>query len=209
MRPGKMGSQGAARVVVGGTGAFLTNRYAVCNMLLAPICSSGMEADMTRKPLLLCLLLALIGPNLFAASELDRELTKLVAEKDKAIADATEPIKKRHRESLNLLLKKAVAAGDLETAVKIKALLADGSSKANHPIVGTWKSENEVFEFSAGGKYQSDYLGTSPEGRWIVVSENEVKVTFTKTGKIHNFRVSEDGKFITRLQDGKKWPRKE
>jgi len=58
-----------------------------------------------------------------AQSKLDRELTQLMEQKEKALAAAIEPVNRQYQKSLETMLRRAMQTGDLETAVKIKGEL--------------------------------------------------------------------------------------
>src|SRR5688572_1526977 len=83
-----------------------------------------------------------------------REYKQLREQRDKAIAAATEPINRRYSASLELLLRRAMQAHDLETAVKIKEELPTlgvtssvnlAVSPAN--LVGVWTLNTPTAKF--------------------------------------------------------------
>jgi hypothetical protein len=162
-------------------------------------------------PILRYLLLALsfLASPAFAASEYDRQLAELELQRDKAIAEASEPINRRHQGLLEQLLRKATQANDLEAATKIKTALAvsDPNGLASR-LRGWWAtgSKESRLQFTAGGTFQEHWNGGVQEGRWQATSPTEASVTM-KNGMVREYRLSDDGKIVTRQNDGVKWSR--
>ena len=73
-------------------------------------------------PLLICLALPAIAT---AETQFDREIAQLRAERDKAMAAASEPINRRYQAALEQTLRRAMQASDVDAAVKIKAALSE------------------------------------------------------------------------------------
>lgn len=74
---------------------------------------------------------------LLAETDIGREMNQLQDQHTKAVAAATEPLKRRYQTSLEQLLKRATQANDLDTALKIReqltALGAASVSSAEKP----------------------------------------------------------------------------
>jgi len=112
----------------------------------------------------LTLALALLPPVLHAESAYDREVQQLTEQRDKAAAAAVEPINRRYQSSLEQLLKRATQAGDLDAAVKIKALL--------DPLSAGSSTDSEA---------QLRTALTSAKWSWEGVGKDTI--TFTKSGE--------------------------
>ena len=148
-----------------------------------------------------------LAPLVFAGSEYDRQLAELAAQRDKAIAEASEPINRRYQTSLEQLLRKATQANDLDAAVKIKNAIAAADPPGSR-FHGWWATESKSsrLQFTAGGNFQEQWKGTIQEGRWQPTSGTEVKVTM-KSGTVREYRLSDDGSAVKRLNDGVTWRR--
>jgi formylglycine-generating enzyme required for sulfatase activity len=90
--------------------------------------------------LLFALLMSVIGFPVFAqtapGTSCEKELERLMAQRDKEIASAVNPIQKRFELATQQLLRKALQTGDLEAANKLKAMIdqaggAAGENKVN------------------------------------------------------------------------------
>ena len=146
---------------------------------------------------------------LFAASPYEVELAKLTAQRDKALAQVSEPINRRYQDALNQLMRKAMQSNDLDASIKIRAALAAmGLPAASARFVARWVygESKSLIRFLPSGSFDEKWEGLTNEGKWQVTSESEAKVTY-KSGKVHIFSLSEDGKSIKRLEDGKTWTR--
>jgi hypothetical protein len=161
----------------------------------------------TLKFACLALFLGVLTPVPGIAVDYDREVAQLTAQHDKAVIEATYPIAQRYKEALEQLLKKATQAGELDAAVKIRQLLASMEGKA---VQGHWETAKKTsqLEFTAGGNFQENWNGQVTAGRWKATSARDAQITL-KNGTVYEYRVSEDGKSITRLRDGMTWIRKD
>jgi hypothetical protein len=155
---------------------------------------------MILKSNYLALTLAFLASPLFAASQYERELAQLIAQREKALAEVSEQINRRHQDALNQLLRRAMQSNDLEAAIKIRAALAR--------FLGRWidGDHDSRLQFLPSSSYEEKWKGGAHEGKWQATSPSEARVTYKK-GQVHDFRVSEDGKSLKRLQDGKTWSR--
>jgi len=146
-------------------------------------------------------------PFTFAGSDYDRQIAELTAQREKAISEATEPINRRYQTSLEQLLRKATQANDLDAAVKIKNAIAAADPPGSR-FHGWWATESKSsrLQFTAGGNFQEHWKGTIQEGRWQPASGPEVKVTM-KSGTVREYRLSDDGRTVKRLNDGVTWRR--
>ena len=173
------------------------------------------------------LALLCITPAIFAG-DFDRQLAELAAQRDKAIADASQPILVRYRAALDALLKKAMQANDLDAAVKIKAAIgggpapaavasvpaasggpaAAGAAGALSRFVGKWHRGGSTIEFLNTGSFSEGVGIHVGEGHWLALSRTDAKVIRKKGGAIQ-FHLSDDGNSITRSADGYVWKREE
>jgi len=134
------------------------------------------------KPFLPFLLAAgaLLCPNLLCAAnpELQRNLSLLQQQHEKALAAAAEPINRQYQSSLEQLLKKATDAKDFETATAIQKELAvfqvksPASGPDLHAILGdtdwSWERGNATpnLHFAKDGTFHHDAFN----GTWKVTS---------------------------------------
>lgn len=155
------------------------------------------------------LISASITPLVFAGPEYDRQLAELTAARDKAIADASEPINHRYQIALQDLLRKATTANDVDSAVKIKAALTSAEPNGlGWRFRGRWATQSggSHLQFTPGGNFQEAWHGTLQEGRWQATSDTDAKVTLNK-GTSHEYHLSDDGKILKRVDDGVTWGR--
>ena len=163
---------------------------------------------MIRTIIYVALNIVIFTPLVFADSEYDRQLAALAAERDKAIAGATEPINRRYQAALEQLLRRATQSSDLEAAVKIKAALAAADPNSiGARFRGRWVSKDKSSRvvFTAGGNFQEFWNGGVQEGRWQPMSDTDAKVTLKK-GDVHEYHLDDDGTSVKR-QDGWSWNR--
>jgi len=141
------------------------------------------------------------------AADYDRDVAQLTAQYDKAVIEATYPITQRYKDALEQLLKKATQANDLDAAVKIRTIIASLEGKA---VQGHWETPKKTsqLDFTAGGNFQEHWNGQVSSGKWKATSSRDVQITL-KNGSVYDYRVSEDGKSITRVNDGMTWIRKD
>lgn len=164
---------------------------------------------MTHKKTCLTLILMLLAPLLFAASEYDRQLAEATAQREKAIAEASEPVNRRYQNALEQLLRHATLSNDADAVVKIKAALASVDPSAlGWRFRGSWLNQGIAshVKFTAGGGFQEIWNGTVQEGRWQATSDTDAKVTLKK-GPVHDYHLSDDGKSVKRSSDGNIWTR--
>ena len=148
--------------------------------------------------------LIVTATTLLAESQFDRELTQLQAQRDKAVATATEAINKRQQPALESLLRRATQANDLTAAIKVRDELQKIGAAGQMPndvsgvsiesvtkrLVGTkwiW-FDRETITFLADGKAQWKDNQTywpwkvTSAGRRIIEGENANRATkFTIT----------------------------
>jgi len=166
----------------------------------------------TRHLLFLASILAFFTSPLHAATELERQLSDLLAQRKKEIAAAEEPINRRCQTALEQLLRKATQSGDLDGAMKIKAAIASFDPHAvGSRVVGHWADDGKKsrLQFSATGAFQENWDNKVAEGRWVATSDTDVKITFKKDGNVRDYQLSPDGQSIKRMVDGKIWKRDE
>ncbi len=91
------------------------------------------------------------APFAYPASDSARAFDDLLLQRESALEDATAPVDKQYRQKLEQLLTRATKAGDLETAVRIKDMIAKITRKLDQPsskqkaqMVGAWDLENHV-----------------------------------------------------------------
>ncbi|RYD17944.1 MAG: hypothetical protein EOP88_24325 [Verrucomicrobiaceae bacterium] len=154
-------------------------------------------------------LLALVTPLVFAASPFEAQMDELANAREKAVAQASEPIHRQYAASLQDLLARAIKAGDLDAALKIREeLQAVTPKEVNLRIQGSWsdRGKSTRLEFSPNGVFKEFWNNQIQEGRWRSSADKEVKMTL-KVGGTHEFRISDDGKSVKRLNDGLVWYR--
>src|SRR3954468_21822729 len=106
------------------------------------------------NPMAFCVLLFVLAPLSPAETPSERELQQLIEQRDKAIA----PIISRFNASAEQLLKRAMQAGDLEAAEKIKAEMA------NAAVPGTAKTAKELQSQLAGTTWKAGPSATLRPG---------------------------------------------
>jgi hypothetical protein len=96
--------------------------------------------------------------SLVAQSAFDREYQQLTDQRNKALAAASEPINRRYKADLGVLLRKATQGNDLPTAVKIKEAITklEGAS----PALGSSNKPSGSWRFTINGR---DYVRTFHE----------------------------------------------
>ena len=123
-----------------------------------------------------CLVLA--ASPLLAETDIGREMNRLQDEHVKAVAAATEPLKRRYQTALEQLLKRATQANELDTAVRIREQLTALEAAAVSPTTGKPHYTRETLP---------SFL-TTTEWSWSAKPEppdrpNPTRVTFTKDGQ--------------------------
>lgn len=111
------------------------------------------------------------------------EFDRAQREYEAAAKQALEPVKHRYAETLQLLSKRATAANDLDTALKIKDALGQlGPASIDNRLVGTkWTfpvkgqpREQQWIEFRDGGVLQ---IGWDPAPKtWKLLSADRVEI---------------------------------
>jgi hypothetical protein len=129
--------------------------------------------------------------TLQAATDYDREFRTLSKEHDDAIAAAVNPIDQRYRAALEALIRRATAANDLETALRVKTALQDlpgpdafnqlfhskiGSSFTYHDIVANYST---AVTFNANGEFRR---GDPVFGKWVITGSH-LELTSLEKGK--------------------------
>jgi hypothetical protein len=116
-----------------------------------------------------------------AATDAEREFDQLTQERDRALAQVSEPIVQKYEAAITALMRKAAVADDLDTAVRIKetlAKIAEGRAKAT--IIGKWDFLNRADGHTAPLEFNSDKT-FSAEGKRLGVWDvkgKEMIVTF-------------------------------
>jgi hypothetical protein len=115
------------------------------------------------------------------ASEAEREFERLTKQRDQAIAQLAEPVNKQYEASLTALMRKAAAADDYETALKIKQVLAQFEEERDRArVAGTWDFLNKADGHTGTLEFKSDkrlYSGDQRLGVWDVKGK-QLMVTY-------------------------------
>ena len=154
-------------------------------------------------------LLVAVASFSHAASPFEKQLDDLAKARDNAVAQVSEPIERQYLVSLQELLNRAIRAGDLDAALKIREELAAAAPReVDMKIQGTWtdRGKSTRLEFSPNGLFKEFWNNQIQEGRWRYSSDKLVKMTL-KSGSVHEFRISDDGKSVKRVNDGLVWYR--
>ena len=137
-----------------------------------------------------------------AATDAERDLQKIVQERNSAIAAAAEPINRRYRTALEQLLRRATQTGDVDTAVKIKEALQAldpkdpggaviGDPPASRIVNTTWLWwGSQTITFQNGGKV---HWSEGQTWTWAPVDANTIKGK-TSTGQPFTITFSPDFK---------------
>lgn len=117
-----------------------------------------------KIPRLVLLCLLALASLSFAESPYEEELKELSSARAQAIEGATRLIDANFRNALVPLLKRAGAAGDVDSAVKIKAALDVLPMEAEKTLVGEWDlltttNYSSVITFYPKGKGKSSVEG--------------------------------------------------
>ena len=110
----------------------------------------------TIQTTILCLAAAIsLAPQpMRAAVDAAEEFYQLTLNRDKALANAAEPINRLYQSALESLQKRATLANDLDAAVRIKQALDKLFVKAE--IVGTWNFFNHTDEVKAVVEFRAN-----------------------------------------------------
>jgi len=172
----------------------------------------------------LFLLLALLPASSYGQSPQERELALLTAQRDKAVEAATAPIHRKYREALEQLLKKAMAASDLDGAIKIREALekapddADPFSDLEAAIEGTkwlWPIEfagntpEDIRWISFGPDKEIKHGWHGYTAAWRLVKPNVIELT--QAGKVEFvWKMEFDPKFkkatVSKINERKDYP---
>jgi hypothetical protein len=114
-------------------------------------------------------LLVLIAAPALAQSQFEKELALLTAQRDKAIEAAAAPIEKKYQEALEVMLKKAMQASDLDGALKIREAL--GQVASDDPFRDDIESRIEGTRWLWPIKFAAN---TAESIRWISFEKNNV-----------------------------------
>ena len=114
--------------------------------------------------------IAITFGSLRAESPFARDLKQLADQRDKDLQSAAEPINRRYHDSLQQLLQRAMQAGDLDAALKIRAALG-GSAATPAPntadkIAGDWKITANT-GYVAVRRLHEDGTGTCEDGSHV------------------------------------------
>ena len=173
---------------------------------------------MKYQPILYTLFIFLAAGSLFAETAYQRELQQLKEQRDKAVATAVEPINRRYKDSLELLLKRSTQGNDLDTALKVKEAmqhLSEGGGKGS--AGGDIYSRKETTKAWTGTQWRWDggsgiqiraggeaYVGGerctwSPEqdGAIKIVNSKQKKATVRLTGETTFEGTGFDGAAVT------------
>ena len=113
---------------------------------------------MNLPRLTLTIALLSLGLNrLSAITDTEREFAELTKERDRALAVAAEPIIQKYETAITALMRKAVVADDLETALLLKQTLAKIAEDRNRAaVVGKWDFLNKADGHTAPLDFNSD-----------------------------------------------------
>jgi hypothetical protein len=121
--------------------------------------------------------LVLTSSSLLGESPSQREFDQLKREQTKAVAAAVAPLNARYQASLEQLLKRAMQANDLNTAVKIREELAAlGVTSHGSGNTKLRMTAENLPQFLASGEWT---WADSPDD----AKDNTTHVTFTKDGQ--------------------------
>ena len=127
----------------------------------------------------------MITASVLAESPFERELSQLGAQREREIGVAMEPINRRYKESLELLLRRATQANDLDAALKIRETIATVGSTvpvASSPPTATSSGSTSKVELTKRG-LESRLDKTT----WATDSNNWLRKMVIEDGKvIHN-----------------------
>jgi hypothetical protein len=143
--------------------------------------------------ILLCSLLS----SSYGVSDIERELKRLMDERDQAIAEATAPVTARFKTAAEQLLQRALQTGDLDAANKIKTAIGDQASTQNalnaagplkdlrNHIAGTkWKAmPNAILPGGLGQNLSFTEKTVEPGNYRYDALHDSVTVTFNHGGK--------------------------
>jgi hypothetical protein len=161
------------------------------------------------NPSLTSAALAFLSLALFAnaAPDYDRQVEVATEKRDKAVAQASEPINRDYLTTLQDLMKKATAAGDLEAALKIKTVIesVDPKGRAGR-LLGDWLdgSKSSRLQFTAAGVFKEIWGGKVQEGRFKNKTSAKAEVELNNGSK-YEYVLSEDGTSLKRSNDGMTW----
>jgi hypothetical protein len=142
----------------------------------------------------------LLLPTAHAETPYERELQQLIDQRDKALA----PVLARFNAAAEQLMKRAAQGGDLETAEKIKAEMAQaavpGSAKSARELQtqlagSTWKAgPSATLRPGLAGTLNFTEKTVEPGGySYVTDAHNKVTLTF-KGGDTQVMQLSPDGK---------------
>jgi hypothetical protein len=131
-----------------------------------------------------------------ADSPLQKEYETTKGQRDKAIAAAVDPINKRYQASLEILMKKATVAGDLELALKFK-----NEMEALSKTTALGEPTLEALAAFVPGEWfigeANDWMVIRPDKtvfykhkdlNWKIEKDGSVSITDNKTRKKASFR---------------------
>jgi hypothetical protein len=150
----------------------------------------------TPIAILVTLVCTLAVPS-YGVSDSERELKRLIEERDQAIAAATAPITERFKTAAEQLLKRALQDGDLDAANKIRTAVGDQASTQNalnaagplkdlrYHIAGTkWKAiPNAILPGGLGAMLTFTEKTVEPGNYRYDALHDTVTVTFNHGGK--------------------------
>jgi hypothetical protein len=133
----------------------------------------------------------------YGISDIERELKRLIDERDQAIAAASAPITARFKTAAEQLLQRAMQTGDLDSANKIRTALGDQASTQNalaaagplkdlrNHIAGTkWKAmPGAILPGGLGGTLSFTEKTVEPGNYHYDALHDTVTVTFNHGGK--------------------------
>lgn len=139
----------------------------------------------------------------------EKELWQLKATRDRALEGAVKSVATRFRSNFERLQRRAIEAGDLDTAGKIAEALKLPISPGTFDFADTqWMTINGAsapIHFQPGGIYYSTYKGGEWQ-KWEQSGPTEVTVIYSK-GKPTIYRVCEGGSTMIRDSDGRRYRR--
>ncbi len=128
----------------------------------------------TRRYLFTLGCLVLAACPLLAETDIGREMNQLQDQHNKAVAAATEPLKRRYQTSLEQLLKRATQANELDTALRIREQLTALGVAAVSPTAKPRYTKETLPQLLTTSQWSWSTKAGPPD------HSNNTRVTFTK-----------------------------
>ena len=138
--------------------------------------------------LLFALLMSVIGFPVFAqtapGTSCEKELERLMAQRDREIASAVNPIQKRFELATQQLLRKALQTGDLEAANKLKVMIDEAGGIAGENKVS---GDKNMVRVEAGTLPKGSALAGQPVSNFEI---GKYEVTWGEWQKVRDWAVT-------------------